>query len=125
MNVFSAMVVRTVKRKEMLNTPAAKKAMDDEWNKLSKQVVWDLATVREQGDVAAQARNNNKNSFRRFLWHTKGRDFKEDDPAKKWKGRFVFRGSDVKDEYDDTANFQRYLHLRQRLRHPEQLMHTV
>ena len=36
MNVFNAMVVRTVKRKEMLNTPAAMKAMDDEWDKLYK-----------------------------------------------------------------------------------------
>ena len=53
------MVVRTVKRKEMLHTPAAMKAMDDEWSKLSKQVVWDLTAVGEQDDVAAQARNNN------------------------------------------------------------------
>ena len=42
MKVFNAMVVRTVKRKEMLSTPAAMKAMDDEWDKLSKQMVWDL-----------------------------------------------------------------------------------
>ena len=31
MNVFNAMVARTVKRKEMLSTPAAMKAMDEEW----------------------------------------------------------------------------------------------
>ena len=37
MNVFDAMVVRTVKRKEMLSTPAAMKAMDEEWaNYLNK-----------------------------------------------------------------------------------------
>ena len=40
MNVFNAMVVRTIKRKAMLSTPAAMKAaamkaMDDEWDKLS------------------------------------------------------------------------------------------
>ena len=39
MHAFNAMVVRTIKRKEMLSTPAAMQAMDDEWNKLSKQVV--------------------------------------------------------------------------------------
>ena len=50
------MVVRTVKRKEMLSTPAAMKAMDEEWDKLSKQIVWDLTTVREQDDVAEQAK---------------------------------------------------------------------
>ena len=47
MNVFNAMVVRTVKRKEVLSTPAAMKAMDDEWDKWCKQIVWDLITVRE------------------------------------------------------------------------------
>ena len=59
MNEFNAVVVRTVKRKEMLGTPAAMKAMDDEWDKLSKQTVWDLIIVREQDDVAAKARYNN------------------------------------------------------------------
>ena len=100
MNVFNAMVVRTKKRKGMLNTPAAMKAMDDEWNKLSKQVVWDLTTVREQDEVAAQARNNNiKVHFGNIFGNcgVKGSEFKDSDPAKKWKARFVFRGSDAKD----------------------------
>eukprot|EP00972_Heterocapsa_arctica_P099838 14727571-Heterocapsa_arctica.AAC.1 len=35
-DVFNTMVVRTLKRKEMMNTPGAMKAMDDEFNKLSK-----------------------------------------------------------------------------------------
>ena len=59
MKVFNAMVVRTVKRKEMRSMPAAMEAMDGEWEKLSKQMVWDLTTVREQDDVAAKARYNN------------------------------------------------------------------
>ena len=75
---------------------------------LSKQVVPDLNTGRKQDEVAAQARS---------IWHlhifgdifgtcgVKGSEFQEGDPAKKWKGRFVFRGSDVKDEYNDTAIF--------------------
>ena len=84
------------------------KAMDGEWNKSSKQVVWDLATVREQDEVAAQARNSNiKVHFGDIfgICGVKGSEFKEGDPAKKWKGRFVFRGRDVKDEYNDTAIF--------------------
>ena len=106
MNVFNAMVVRTVKRKGMLSTPAAMKAMDDEWNKLSKQMVWNLAAVREQDDVAAEARHSNiKVRFGDIfgLCGLKGSELKKDDPAQKWKGRFVFRGSDVKDEYNDIA----------------------
>ena len=108
MNVFNAMVVRTVKRKGMLSTPAAMKAMDDEWDKLYKQMVWDLITVREQDDVAAKARYNNiKVHFGDIfgICGLKESEPKKDDPAQKWKGRFVFRGSGVKDEYNDTAVF--------------------
>ena len=108
MDVFDAMVVRTVKRKEMLSTPAAVKAMDDEWNKLSKQIVWDLNTAREQDEVVAQARSNNTEVHFGDIFGicgVKGSELQEGDPAKKWKGRFVFRGSDVKDGYNDTAVF--------------------
>ena len=34
-----------------------------------------------------------------------GSELKQDDPTQKWKGRFVFSGSGVKDEYNDTAIF--------------------
>ena len=128
MNVFNAMVVRTAKRKEMPNTPAAMKAMDGEWNKLSKQVVWDLTTAREQDEVAAQARNNNIKVHFGDIFGTCGvkvSEFKEGVLAKKWEGRFVFRGGDAKDEYNDTAILMSYLHLRQRLRHQKLLTHMV
>eukprot|EP00972_Heterocapsa_arctica_P009016 1325957-Heterocapsa_arctica.AAC.1 len=46
-DVFNAMVVGTVKRKEMTNTPGAMKAKDDEFNNMSKQGVWDISSVRE------------------------------------------------------------------------------
>ena len=108
MNVFSAMVVRTVKRKEMHSTPAAMKAMGDEWNNLSKHMVWDLTTDREQDDVAAEARHNDIQVHFGDMFGIcglKGSEVKKDDPAQKWKGRFVFRRSDVKDEYHDTAIF--------------------
>ena len=84
------------------------KAMDGEWNKLSKQVVWDSNTVRGQDEVDAQARSNNiKVHFGDIfgMCGVKGSELQEGDPAKKWKGSFVFRGSDVKDEYNDTAVF--------------------
>ena len=84
------------------------KAMDDDWDKVSKHIVWDLKTVREQDDVAAQARHNNiKVHFGDIfgICGVKGSELKKEDPAQKWKGRFEFRGSDVKDEYNDTATF--------------------
>ena len=123
MNVFNAMVVRTVKRKEVLSTPAAMKAMDDEWDKLSKQMFWDLITVREQDDVAAKARYNNINVHFGGIFGIcgfKGSELKKDDPAQTWKGRLVFHGSDIKDEYNDAAISMNYRHPRQHLKHPKQ-----
>eukprot|EP00972_Heterocapsa_arctica_P090233 13311659-Heterocapsa_arctica.AAC.1 len=35
----------------------------------------------------------------------KGSELKREDPARKWKGRYVFRGSDVKDEHYQAAIF--------------------
>ena len=112
LNVFNAMVVRTVKRKEMLSTPAAMKAMGpmgDEWGTLSKQMVWDLTTVREQDDAAAKGRHTSvKVHFGDIfgICGLKGSEFKKDDPAQKRKGRLVFRGSDVKDGCIRHCSFQ-------------------
>ena len=109
MNVFNGMVVRTVRQKEVLNAPAAMKAMDDEWGKLYKQIGWDpIAVNRERDDVAAKARYNNiKVHFGDIfgICGAKGGEFKKNDLAQKWKDRFVFRRSDVKDEYNEIAIF--------------------
>ncbi len=53
--LINALVVRTVNRKEMMNAPAALKAMDDEFNKLANQKVWLIETVREKEDVRRDA----------------------------------------------------------------------
>ena len=39
------------------------------------------------------------------MWCQKGSELKKTDADPKWKGRFVFRGSDAKDEYNDIAIF--------------------
>eukprot|EP00972_Heterocapsa_arctica_P058801 8667400-Heterocapsa_arctica.AAC.1 len=53
--IWNAMVVRTVNKKEVSETPGAKLAMDTEHNKLEKKGVWDLPTVREKSEVMAEA----------------------------------------------------------------------
>eukprot|EP00972_Heterocapsa_arctica_P044076 6508059-Heterocapsa_arctica.AAC.1 len=72
------MVVRTVKRKEMNNITGAMKAMDDEFNKLS-------------------------NVF--GICGEEGSELDANDPGRKWKGRYVFRGNSVKDEHMQAAIF--------------------
>ena len=82
------------------------KAMDDEWNKLSKQIVWDLTTVRDKMRWPRRREiTTSKCISEMFLALAVSKEIKEGDPAKKRKGRFVFRGSDVKDEYNDIAIF--------------------
>ena len=82
---------------------------------------WDLTTVGEQDDVAAKARYNNiKVHFGDIfgICGFKGGEPKKDDPAQKWKGRFVFRGSDVKMNTMTLQFSMNYRHPRQRLKHP-------
>ena len=107
--IFNAMVVRSVGKKEMLATPKAMLAMDEEWNKLMRQLVWDMASVREYDEVVAEAKLNKiKVHFGDIfgICGLKGSELSEDDPGRKWKGRFVFRGSLVKDEYNNHAIFE-------------------
>ena len=63
-HVFNALVVRSVGRKEMKATPKAMQAMDDEWNKLLKQKVWDMSSVREYDDIVKEAKDQQKGSLR-------------------------------------------------------------
>eukprot|EP00972_Heterocapsa_arctica_P025512 3754971-Heterocapsa_arctica.AAC.1 len=53
--VWNAMVVRTVNKKELSETPGAKFAMDTEYDKLERKGVWDLITVR--GEIRGDGRS--------------------------------------------------------------------
>eukprot|EP00972_Heterocapsa_arctica_P021647 3182846-Heterocapsa_arctica.AAC.1 len=92
----------------MNDTPGAMKAMDDKFNKLSKQGVWAIFTVREKKLVRDEARRNQaKIHFGDMfgICGEKGSELKANDPGRKWKGRYVFRGDRVKDEYYQAAIF--------------------
>ena len=105
---FNAMVARSVSKQETLATPEAMKAMDGEFNGLSRAGVWDLNSVREFDDVAAEARRNNfKVHFGRVfgICGEKGSELPPGSPGRKWKGRFVFQGNYVRDEYSNHAIF--------------------
>eukprot|EP00972_Heterocapsa_arctica_P047895 7063938-Heterocapsa_arctica.AAC.1 len=82
--------------------------MDIEYDKLEKKGVWDLPTVREKSEVMAEAsRRGVKCHFGMVfgICGEKGSELKASDPGRKWKGRYVFRGSDVKDEHMQAAIF--------------------
>ena len=106
---FNAMVTRPVTRKEMLNNPKAMEAFMKEWKGLWDQEVFDFTTTREYDDVVAEAKKKGEKVHMarvHGLIYEKNYQLKEDDPARKFKGRGVLLGDQVKDQNMEAALFQ-------------------
>jgi hypothetical protein len=88
---FAACVARPVSKREALGLPAAKAALDKEWDKLIiKQKCWDEKGVREWDDVAAEAKRLNIKTHvgRVFDMCTeKNAELPLGHPNRKYKGR--------------------------------------
>ena len=83
--------------------------MDKEWNALREVGAWDEKLVREWGDVRAEAKKMNIRMHVGMVFGIcveKGSELPEGSPGRKYKGRVVFRGSDVRDESHYLATFQ-------------------
>ena len=107
--LFNACVARPVNKAEIAQSPAAKAALDMEWNKLIKAGVWDQSIMYEWSDIASKARNANQTIHVGRLFEIcveKGSELPEGNPGRKFKGRTVFQGHNVKDQNWDTAIFQ-------------------
>ena len=103
-----ALVARVVSQAEVERTPAAKVAMDKEWQKLVDKSCWLEKKVREFQDVTAEAKRSNKKAhFGRIfeICSLKGSELPPGHPDQKWKGRSVFQGNRVQDEHNDHAIF--------------------
>ena len=114
---FSACVARPVGRAELLCTDKAREAMDEEYKKLrykkhpslTKPGCWDESKVRARADVMADARKKGKIVHFGTIFGIcveKGSELHKDDGNRKFKGRYVFRGNDVKDQNWEAAMFQ-------------------
>ena len=96
---YNAMVARLLTSKEVNNNPKALQATLEEGDKLLKQGVWDITTVRERRDVMRDAvRLYKKVHFARIfpICSEKGSGLPEGDPDRKYKGRCVAQGNDVR-----------------------------
>ena len=84
-----ALVARVVSHAEVERTPAAKAAMDKEWQKLVDKSCWLEKKVREFRDVSAKAH------FGRVfdICSHQGSDLPDGHPDQKWKGRQSSRGT--------------------------------
>ena len=94
-----------------------REAMDSEYDKLrfkkhpslKKPGCWDEDLVRPRAQVMADARRMGKtvhfgNIF--GICVEKGSELPKGHKGRKYKGRYVFRGNDVKDQSWETAMFQ-------------------
>ena len=105
---WSAMVTKQLTNDEILKDPKAKAAMDKEWNRHAGKT-WDTKGVRELDDVIreAKAKGETIHIGRVFgIAGIKGHELPEGHPQRKYKGRYVFQGNNVKDQDGNWAIFQ-------------------
>ena len=106
----NALVARPVGQKEINNTPAAQAALDKEWNNLTSKGAWDYSTVREWDDVSREVIKNKTKVHVGKIFEIcveKGSELPQGDPMRKFKGRTVFQGNNVKDEAADSSEVHR------------------
>ena len=112
---YYACVARPVSRKERNETPAALEACAKEWHRLRNIKhkrgvgVWDESKVREKAQVRRESQQTGVAvHFARIfdLCVEKGSELPEGHPERKFKGRAVLQGDQVKDQNWETALFQ-------------------
>ena len=107
--LFQACVARPVSRKESRTNPAARAALDKEWDRLRAAGCWDEKSVCEWSEVAGLARKSQTKAHLGRIFDIcveKGSELPEGHPGRKFKGRVVFQGNNVKDENWNVAMFQ-------------------
>ena len=103
-----AMVARPVGKKELMQNAKAQASLDVEWEKLMKKKAWEMESDRGWEDVSSSAQKCGRKVHVGKIFEIcveKGSGLPEGDPLRKFKGRTVFQGNNVKDESNDTALF--------------------
>ena len=103
-----ASVARLVTKDEISKNPKARAALDKEWQNLQNKGVWDESRVRECRDIVSEARRKGETVHLGRIFeacYEKGSELPESDPRRKFKGRTVFQGNNVRDENSDHALF--------------------
>ena len=107
--LFNAMVSRPVGRKEMMEDPDAKASMRNEWLGQHKQGVYDFSIIREYDDVVAEAKREGKEVHMarvHGICVEKNYQLPKGSPGRKFKGRGVLLGNQVKNQHWEAAFFQ-------------------
>ena len=104
-----ACVARPVSRRERQENADARASLNKEWGRLRKITTWDESAVREWAQVAQDARKSGKVAHVGRIFDIcveKGSELQKGDPARKFKGRVVFQGNNVRDQNWEVAMFQ-------------------
>ena len=107
--MFSTAVARPVARKEMMENEEARKAMRKEWLGQHAAGVYDFSVVREYDDVVREAkRNGTEVHMARIhgICVEKNYQLPKGNPSRKFKGRGVLLGNQVKNQFWEAAFFQ-------------------
>ena len=113
--LYQACVARPVKPAEVKTNEKAKTAMQDEWDRLRKVRrpdgtfgVWDESAVEEWSDVRKRFRALGKSVHVGLVFGIvveKNHELDPKDKRRKYKGRAVFQGNNVRDAYGNWAIF--------------------
>ena len=91
---------------QTMKIPAAKAAVDKEWEKLEKNSAWNLTKVKSKKEVIDETRTKGvKSSFRLTDGHMSFEKAELEAKHQKYKGRVVLRGDIVKDDSGSYAAF--------------------
>ena len=108
LRTINSLVARPVNKREIKANPKAQEALDLEWNKLVKKDAWLYNTVTEWKDVSNKARKSGEKVHVGKVFEIcveKGSELPVGDKLRKFKGRTVFQGNNVRDENSDVALF--------------------
>ena len=101
-----AMVHMPIPIQKANKIPAAKAAVDAEWQAHMDKKTWDVSKVRPKAEVIAEATAKNESVHFGYLMDLCHLKHAELDPSlQKYKGRVVFRGDKVRDETGYFAVF--------------------
>eukprot|EP00435_Cladocopium_sp_Y103_P044847 s1620_g12.t1 len=106
--IINTLVARPVNKKEIRSNPKAQESLDIEWNKLVKKTAWLYDTVSEWSTISTDAKKKGKKVHVGKVFEIcveKGSELPEGHKLRKFKGRTVFQGNNVKDENADVALF--------------------
>ena len=107
--LFNTAVSRPVGRKEMMEDEDARKSMRKEWLGQHAAGVYDFSIVREYDDVVSEAKKSGKEVHMARIHGIcveKNYQLPKGHPNRKFKGRSVLLGNQVKNQFWEAAFFQ-------------------